>query len=101
MKTFDELWKDLEENFDWEKVHRTMTFLDWKWQGKEVSISDLKQFSMDLCQECFVKVISSKSKLSCRSGSGGLYAEYEIFHNQPDPHEELSLEFYIESFSVW
>ena len=102
MKTFDELWKDLEENFDWEKVHKTMVFLDWKWQFEGVpSIEKIKESSKKLLQQCYNEATLSDSVNKSSVGSGGLYASYAIFGNNNTWHNELSLEFKLESFTVW
>lgn len=47
-KTLEEVWEELEDGFDWKKVHKVMTFLDWKWatattKDRVPSIEDLKK----------------------------------------------------------
>ncbi len=102
MKTFDELWEDLEENFDWEKVHKVMVFLDWGWRFEGVpSAKELKEASKELLQECYNKVTLSDSINKSNIASGGLYAEYSVFKDNDPWHNELTLEFKLESFSVW
>jgi len=102
MKAFEELWKDLEENFKWEKVKNTMDLLDWKWaeyDGVPNTVQIIRQ-AKSLCEACYNKS-KRGGKRSHRRGTGGLYAEYSEHYDQPEPHNELTLEFVLESFSVW
>ena len=62
MKTFDELWKNLEENFDWERVHKVMVFLEWDWRFEGVpSIENLKFSSKEMLQKCYNEATLSDS----------------------------------------
>lgn len=102
MKTFDELWLRLNASFDWEKVHKTMVFLEWDWRFEGVpSIEKIKEASKELLQQCYNEVtlrdFINKSSVAC----GGLYANYSVFNNYGTWHNELTLEFKLESFSVW
>ena len=104
MKTFEELWEDIEKNFDWEKVHKTMVFLNWTWGFDFIngvpSMVQLKNSTKGWLRQCYdtSKRGGKRSKsISC----GGFTMKYAEFHDQPKPHNELTLEFTIESFSVW
>lgn len=102
MKTFDELWLRLNASFDWGKVHKTMVFLEWKWRFEGVpSIEEIKVASKDLLQQCYNEVTLSDSVNKSSIGSGGLYANYSVFNTNGTWHNELTLEFKLESFSVW
>ena len=37
IKTFDEMWEEIECNFDWDRVARAMKSLDWVWYFEEDS----------------------------------------------------------------
>lgn len=46
------LWKqecDIMDNFNFEKVHKCMQALGWKWRGEDVTIDDLK-----ICAETLI-----------------------------------------------
>lgn len=102
MKTFDELWKELEENFDWERVHKVMIFLEWDWKGEGVpSVDKLKTNARKYCNDCWEIVTLSDRKNSSSIRTGGFFAEYRVFHDGPNTHNDLTLEFVLESFSVW
>jgi len=103
MKTFDELWKDLEENFDWEKVHKVMVFMDWKWAtfGGVPNLEQIKYSANGWCRAVYEKS-KRGGKRSSTTTCGGFTAKYaELYSDRVEPHNELTLEFTLESFSVW
>lgn len=104
MKTFDELWKDLEENFDWEKVHKTMSFLEWEWTYDGISgvpqKIQLKNSAKGWLRQCY-DICKRGGRRSKSMSCGGFTVKYAEYHDQPEPHNELTLEFVLESFSVW
>lgn len=69
MKTFNEHWVEILENFNWSKVHQTMTALNWVWNGEEVpTIGKLISEAKRLCEEVY--------RQGGGVGTGGFLAEY-------------------------
>lgn len=104
MKTFDELWEILEANFDFEKVKKVMDLLEWKWATSGIdgvpTIEEIKISTKGWLRQCYD--ISKRGGRRSKSMScGGFTMKYAEFHDQPRPHNELTLEFKVESFSVW
>ena len=64
-----ELINEILDEFDFEKVHRTMKALDWTWYGSDgvPSIGDLRRAARELLQELL------KHNHYC-VGTGGLFA---------------------------
>lgn len=61
------------ENFDYKKVRKVMTFLNWKWRNAGVpTIDELKEQSIELLLDCYRKYADSAIKIS----TGGLEASY-------------------------
>ena len=67
------MWKEIEEQFKWEIVHKTMEHLDWKWyaldESKVPSIKIIKQEAKRLCEEAYNK------EKGYSIATGGLRAE--------------------------
>lgn len=83
-------------NFDFEKVHKTMTLLDWRWVGRGVpSINEIRDSASERLESAIEQVISSKNKehhdIGWISSSGGLKAT--AWKNKKGKLEKLSLEF--------
>ena len=57
MTTKEKIWGEVERNFDWERVHKVMTYLDWKWRGVPGGIPEIFRLKasakrlFDLCWE--------------------------------------------------
>jgi hypothetical protein len=105
MKTFEELWKDIEENFDFEKVKKVMDFIEWKWHNSDVNdvptLEQIKYSTKGWCREAYEKS-KRGGKRSSITSCGGFTSKYaEFYSDRHEPHNELSLEFTIESFCVW
>ena len=70
---FTPLWKDIEKNFDWVKVNKTMKLLDWYWAfGDNMGIPDvntLKNKAKDLLYSSFLD--------SNTHATGGFFAYYD------------------------
>lgn len=62
-KTLDNILKEIESSFDFEKVHKVMTFINWEWyfgkseNGKELfgvpSLQTIKDFAFNLIEQSF------------------------------------------------
>ena len=51
-KLFKKAWKNIDKNFDWNKVHKTMKALNWTWRFSPTtpSIKELKYTTKDLVE---------------------------------------------------
>lgn len=94
---FEEILDDVMDQFDFDKVHRVMEYLDWRWvtadgRSTEVpSIPRLKRTARKLLREAFAKNITI--------GSGGLEASYvppDPEWGGEDPYGLLELKFVLE-----
>lgn len=76
MKTLNSQITEIIANFDWAKVHKTMTVLNWEWDNGRVqgvpSIGDLVNAATDLLDS----VANSDGKYHS-SSSGGFVASIE------------------------
>ena len=66
---------DIVENFNWEKVHKTMTALNWIWhdsEGEAPSIGALFKCATDLLHHAYDG--AEKEKADYMAGTGGFYA---------------------------
>jgi hypothetical protein len=97
---FEEILDDVMDQFDFDKVHRVMEFMDWVWvttdgHSTEVpSISRLKQAARKHLRRAFAKNITI--------GSGGLEASYVPPAPEwkgEDPYGLLELRFVLEEQS--
>ena len=69
MRTFEEHWTEILENFNWGKVHQTMTALNWTWEENEVpTIGKLISEAKRLCEEVYER--------GGGVGTGGFLARY-------------------------
>ena len=71
-KTLEEVWKELENGFDWNKVHQVMTFLKWKWgtattEDRVPSVKDLKSCA----KRHLMLVMEDDSNKVCKKGEYG------------------------------
>lgn len=89
MKTLEQIWTEIESEFDWEKVHKTMKTLNWEWSGGDFkndpgvpNIRELKQ----LAKSHIKAVFDTKDGYFT---SGGLRAEKD--------NEGIHLYFVLES----
>ena len=91
------------ERFDFEKVHKVMKFLNWKWamssNGYDVpSIEDLRAWALHQLNEC-VRLYESRGfpQSGMNVSSGGLQALVMTFE-RGDP--QLQLVFYVDEQSA-
>ena len=69
MKTFNKLWEDIEQGFEFEKVQKVMATLNWKW----MSCNGVPTTAQIITQ---ARRIAEKAyKKKTRIGTGGLYSE--------------------------
>lgn len=73
MKTFDEHWQEIENNFNFYKVYDVMKLLNWTWgQGDDASIPSVRRIkarAKSLCHNAY--------KNEHTIGSGGFCATFE------------------------
>lgn len=62
-KPFEEIWKNIERHFNWEKVHKAMTAMNWVWSDSEgvPSIRELKETAKDLLEKLHASEHSSRA----------------------------------------
>ena len=85
-----ELIDDIMDSFDFDKVHKVMEFLDWKWANnlkiEEIpEIYEIRKFARNLLKEC----IAEKTVIE----SGGFRASYE--------NKILRLDFVVEEYESY
>lgn len=74
MRTFEQHWEEIEENFDFERVYQVMKMLDWHWSSSEESegipsVARIKRRAKEICLEAFSNKFGNCS-------TGGFYASY-------------------------
>lgn len=99
MQFSDKILNDIDyilDHFDFERVHKVMTFLDWKWHDyDEISIGDLRQYARKLIKENLSQLIRyghTKYTLECRG------FVVESYNDDEDYGIRFSLRF---SLSSW
>lgn len=93
-KTNQELIDEILDNFEFEKVHKVMTFLDWRWVGVLPDVADLRAQARKLLKEC-LKFRGEKPR---HIETGGFMAEYNL--EEEDGYELLTLSFILNSWEV-
>lgn len=83
VKSFDEVWTDIENKFDWEKVHYFMKLVNWEWSNGFSradyyipTVDQLKETAKDLLQHVYDEVVVHKEQRSNWS-TGGFEVSYE------------------------
>lgn len=86
------LWEYVLEEFDFQKVKRIMDYLEWQWQFKTPTVSDIINNAYRLCFQAYSESI--KDSQFCLVGTGGFEASYtpEI--------KSLELKFIVESIDT-
>lgn len=65
------------EDFDFERVHVIMKYMDWEWCGEGVpSIEKLKECAVDLLQNAYIGFLKQNSNEEYSSKTGGFEAYY-------------------------
>ena len=75
MKSFEELFDEVAQQIDWEKIRKTMEFLEWTWISvEEITVYDLIKQGEFLCKEAYAYGI--KRNMRYTVGTGGFTATY-------------------------
>lgn len=85
-KSFEEIWDNIEKNFDWCRVHTAMQALDWVWTPSESvpSIKEMKKTAKEL-------LLAVYAEETTNTGTGGFYASSE--------DGEIGLEFSLSGYN--
>ena len=91
----DAIW-DIMNNFDFDKVHRVMTVLDWRWalaDSEHTAVPDIQQIR-DTARNMLTECTSRARKVSGQFtiGSGGLYAHAEYEPSNGKVYQKLAFE---------
>lgn len=92
---FNKLWREIEEEFKWDKVHSVMKFLGWTWHFEQDSPSliRLMRAGKERCWAAYTT--ANRMKVMCTTFTGGLKGTYV-------PEEELlALEFVVEHWDAY
>lgn len=87
-KRFQKEVDDALEHFNFEKVHKTMQLLDWKWchpgeNGARVpSLDEIKKRAKEILQEAAESAAMSKGEYLV--GTGGFRAEAQYYPKETD-----------------
>lgn len=58
-------------DFDFEKVQKVMTFLDWKWGNKVPNVWDLERTCLDLYRMCLTELYLDPDCKDMEASTGG------------------------------
>ena len=89
------------ENFNWGKVHKTMTALNWKWhdsKGESPTIGMLFKCAVDLLHDAYNR--AEKEKCDCLSRTGGFYVR-ALVNEETKEVESLRLAFEVCSYEYY
>lgn len=79
-------WQDCIANFDFEKMHKIMEFLDWTWYSSNgvPDVDHIKDTAMKQLYRCYVGWHENKfaSGEQYYSDGGGLLASYAYFDDE-------------------
>ena len=97
MQFSDKILNDIDyvlDNFDFEKVHKVMEFLEWKWAGyDEISIGDLRQYARKLIKNCLSGMIKGNENQFSIECAGFVVQSYQY-----DDDVRFSLRFSLASW---
>ena len=100
MKTKDELISAIIAEFDFERVHKVMKFLDWKWAGgskpKVPTIHKLKECARSLLKDAYIGALKHKGERYSVT-TGGFNAD--CFIDKGGNSIDFNLLFYIDEWS--
>lgn len=84
--------------FDFEKTHRVMEFLDWRWNGPITpTIDELKSTALQMLDGCVhMYYDKGQPKSGMLWATGGFQATVQVFE---DGEPRLSLVFYVDETS--
>ena len=100
MKTREQLISEIVENFDWERTHKAMRLLEWKWASAITedgvpTIGNLMVTAIRLLQDAYDGAM--KEKETYQAGTGGFEA---VAHVDDGGFYELELRFVLASWDV-
>lgn len=72
IKQFDAAWKDIDDNFDWGKVHRVMKYVQWEWHSAH-GVPRLEQIKEQA--KSLLRYLIGEGKSISAIGTGGLYVQ--------------------------
>lgn len=82
------------EDFDFDRVHDVMEYMDWRWREKGVpSVEKLKKESLNLLQQAYIHYLEQNNNEPHSIQTGGLEAYYENI----DGEDCFELKFVLES----
>lgn len=82
------------EDFDFDRVHDVMEYMDWEWRGKGVpSVEKLKNESLNLLQQVYIHYLTQTNNEPHSIQMGRLEAYYENI----DGEDCFELKFVLES----
>jgi hypothetical protein len=71
-KQAEEVWQIVEVNFGWQKVHKAMKAVDWRWcnsRDREYEVPNLKRMKVHVKEWVIRACLNWKP--GCKGGSGG------------------------------
>jgi hypothetical protein len=100
MKTREQLISEIVENFDWERTHKAMRLLEWKWASAITedgvpTIGNLMVTAIRLLQDAYDGAM--KEKKTYYACTGGFEA---IAHVEDGEFYELELQFVLASWDA-
>jgi len=89
------------DNFEWDKIHEVMKFLNWTWAGYNgvPSIEEMKKDAIMYLKEAYNTCLSRKYKNGYSVGSGGLIAE-SFYDDKLNKITYLELRFVLDSWFI-
>lgn len=95
-KTKEELINEVLDNFDFEKVHKVMTFLDWKWTSLSDATNEVPSIAkLDRSAQQYLEMAydglaeASYEDNEYMVGSGGFEARAKRYHSGLDKPDIL------------
>lgn len=97
MKTERQVIDEIMDFFEFDKVHKAMTALNWEWRAIGVpEIYEIRKTARRMMYECYENAVKDKSSKRLSSGGFYVFCEFEegIFTG-------IELSFILESFDVF
>lgn len=88
-----EVVEEIMENFDFERVHAVMDFLNWTWGLDNPEVPTI-QVLRSTARGLLLDVVADPEKTYV--GAGGFYARRHLFKDEDEESEELRLSFELE-----
>lgn len=97
MKTEREVIDEIMDFFEFDKVHKAMTVLNWEWRDIGVpDIYEIKKTARQMMYKCYENCVKDKSSRGLSTGGFRAFCEFEdgVFMG-------IELSFILESFDVF